>query len=418
MADIVSRTSSSAAASLLGLDEQPVPPRAPAVVRSARSSGSAVVSSADAPAAADDAFRSPYRVAGDELLMLDQRAIPESLDEVTAKRGSDVAYYLRLGVSRGGALMAQIAAYGLALTAQERAGQPVASRAVELRRTRRALADSRPSSRLPAWAMERMEMVETGLGDEAEGAVMAAALRAEADAIATEFQAHNSAIIAHLLELLPTPQGRPLGVLLHGDSGALAGGLVGTGLSAVQRLAQGGAGVNVFVTETRPFMEGARLASWQLRQAGVEHKIIADSAAAWLFEREPIDVVLIAAEWIAMDGDAAGVIGSRAIAQQAAAASVRADRPRPRVIVCGVSANIDPGTPDGAAIAVELRPARDMAAYLSEVPIRARDALVPATDVVPHALIDTLVTERGAIVAPAEGTIAELAGGPLRDGGA
>ncbi|MFV2061893.1 MAG: hypothetical protein ACC726_00085 [Chloroflexota bacterium] len=409
MANIVSRTSGSAASSLLGLNEEPAPPRASAVVRSGRSGGSAVVSRSDAPAAADDAFRSPYRLVDDELMMLDQRGIPESLDEVAAKRGSDVAYYLRLGVSRGGPLMAQVAAYGLALTAKERSGQPLASREVELRRTRRALAASRSSSRLLAWAMERMEAVEVGLGGDADGADVAAALRAEADAIATEIQVHHSAIASHIAELLPAPDGRPLGVLLHGDTGALAGGLVGTALSAVQRLVQSGRDLSVFVTETRPFMDGARLASWQLRQGDVEHKIIADSAVAWLLAREPVDFVLVGAEWIAMDGDVAGVVGSRAIAQQAAAALPGPDGSRPRVIVCGLSANIDPATPDGAAIPVELRSARDMAAYLSGVPIRARDVLLPATDVMPHATIDTLVTERGVTSAPAAPAMAALA---------
>ena len=94
---------------------------------------------------AEDAFRSAYRLSEDGLVLLDQRAVPERLDEVVARRGSDVAYYLRLGVARGGPLMAQVAAYGLALTADERRqASPDALRA-ELRRTRQALVEARPS---------------------------------------------------------------------------------------------------------------------------------------------------------------------------------------------------------------------------------------------------------------------------------
>ena len=333
MADIVSRTSGTAAASLLGLSEAPSTPRPAPMPRSVRRGGSPVISSPTVSIGTDDAFRSPYRLSGNELVLLDQRALPEAIEEVTAKRGSDVAYYLRIGVTRGGATMSQAAAYGLALTASERADQPFASRDVELQRTRRALAEARPSARLPVWAMARMQRVGAGFGEEAGGAALAQALRAEADAIAMEFQAHHSTIVGHLIELLPAPSDRPLNVLVHGDTGALAGGLVGTGLTALQRLVQEGRELRIFVTETRPFMDGIRLASWQLRQAGIDHKLITDSAVAWLLAREPIDAVLLGAEWIAADGDAAGVVGSRAIVQQAQAAR-GADGSRPMVIVC------------------------------------------------------------------------------------
>lgn len=405
MADIVGRSSSTAAASLLGLGEPRATPRTAVTPRSAKRDGSAVTPGTSGPAGADDAFRSPYRLVGNELLLLDQRAVPESLDEVTARRGSDVAYYLRIGVARGGPTMAQAAAYGLAMTAFERSGQPFASRDVELRRTRRALSQARPSSRLPAWAMERMQRLGDRLGEGVDGPVLAQLLREEADAIAMAFQAQHSAIVAHLTELLPTPEGRPLSVLLHGDTGALSGGLVGTGLTSLQRLVQDGRELRIFVTETRPFMDGIRLASWQLRQAGLEHKIITDSAVAWLLAREPIDAILLGADWIAANGDAAGVIGSRAIVQQAAAAIGR-DGAGPMVVVCAVSATIDLDTADGSAIPVELRPARDMAAYLADVPVRAADSLVPATDVMPGSMIGALVTERGVVRTPSVEAIA------------
>jgi methylthioribose-1-phosphate isomerase len=155
-------------------------------------------------------------------------------------------------------------------------------------------------------------------------------------------------------------------------------------------------------------MDGARLASWELRQAGIDHKVIPDSAVAWLFDRESIDAVLIGAEWIAANGDTGAVIGSRAIALLAAAAGDRPGRARPRVIVCGLSATIDPATPDGDAIPVELRPARDQAAYLTGLSIRVSDALVPAADVIPAGTISALVTERGVLVPPSAPAIASL----------
>lgn len=406
MAGMVNRVSGSAAAGLLGLAD-PAPSR-PSHAASTGSRGAALVTSASTAPAGDDAFRSAYRISGNQLVLLDQRVIPEKLEDVVARRGSDVAYYLRLGACRGGAVMAQVAAYGLALTAGERATQPTAARDSELERTRQALASARPSSRLPIWAMERMGSVRAGLDDADDGDAVAAALRAEADAIAADVQSGHAAIVAALIETLGGPLDRPLGVLVHGDPGALSGGLVGTGITALRGLRDEGRQLHVFVTETRPFMDGARLASWELRHAGIDHKVIPDSAVAWLFDRETIDAVLIGAEWIAANGDSGAVIGSRAIALLAAAVADDPGRPRPRVIVCGLSATIDTATPDGHAIPVELRPARDQAAYLTGLSIRVSDALVPAADVIPAGTIAALVTERGVLVPPSAPAIAEL----------
>jgi methylthioribose-1-phosphate isomerase len=397
MADIVGRTSSAVANELLGLDR---PDTKQAAFARAGVTADPVVSAA-APRA-DDTFRSTYRLAGDELVILDQRGIPESLDEVTARRGSDVAYYLRLGLARGGGLMAQIAAYGLALTAVERADQPPASTRQELRRTGQTLAAARPSARLVAWAVERMDAAiataDADGGGETTGSQLATRLRQEADAIATDLTAWEAAIGARLGDaLLGEGEGEgegPLTLLVHGEHGALGAGQIGAGFAAIAGLKEAGREVRVFLTEGRPFMEGARLASWELRQAGIEHRVVADGAAAWLLEREPVDVVLLRAEWIAANGDTGALVGARALAQLAAAAAAPGGR-GPRVVVTAPSAAIDAATPDGAAIPHELRPARELAAYLAHVPIRATDALVPAADVVPVGLIDSLVTEDG-----------------------
>ena len=154
---------------------------------------------------------------------------------------------------------------------------------------------------------------------------------------------------------------------------------------------EAGREVRVFVTEGRPFMDGARLASWELRQADLDHRIIPDAAVAWLLAREELDAVLISAEWVAANGDVSALLGSQAIAGLIAA--MPADRARPRLLVGALAATRDPRTVDGSAIPVELRPARDLAAYLADVPIRAGDALVPAADIIPAAAVDALITE-------------------------
>ena len=411
VADMVRSIPSSTAANLLGLGD-PASARTTGPAGSTVPRGAALVTSPSSAPGTDDVFRSPYRVSGDELVLLDQRAVPDRVATLVARRGSDVAYYLRLGACRGGAVMAQVAAYGLALTAAERATQPVAALDAELRRTAQALASARPSSRLPAWAMARMETARSKLDAAAEGADVAAALRAEADAIAADIQAAQAAIVAALHGMLAglatDPSDRPLGVLVHGDPGALSGGLLGTGITALRAVRDEGRDLRVFVSETRPFMDGVRLASWELRQADIDHKVIPDSAVAWLFDRERIDTVLVDADWIAANGDTGAVIGSRAVALQAAATADSPGRPRPKVVVAGLSHAIDPTTPDGHAIPVEMRPARDQAAYLTGLSIRVADALVPASDVMPAETIAALVTERGVLAPPSAAGIASL----------
>jgi methylthioribose-1-phosphate isomerase len=394
MADIVGRTSSALAGELLGLDAPRSEPGSAGFARAGVAGAGvarAVVSSA-APAA-EHAFRSAYRLTDQGVVILDQRRLPESLEEVVARRGSDVAYYLRLGVARGGPLMAQLAAYGLALTAAERADRPAPDRQLELRRTERALVEARPSSRLLAWAVERLRAVAAGAGETATGAAEAAALRAAADAIAAEITTWEAGMATSLAEALPEPGSRPLAVLLHGAHGPLVAGQLGAGLAALRQLRDAGRSVRVFVTEGRPFMDGARLAAWELRQAGIDHRIVPDAAAAWLFDREPIDALLVRAEWVAANGDTGALIGARALARLASTV----EGERPRIVAIGPTAAQDPSTSDASAIPPEMRPATELSAYLAEVPVRPADALVPAADVIPAGLVDLRVTEAGVV---------------------
>jgi methylthioribose-1-phosphate isomerase len=401
LADVVGRGTTAAAAGLLGIDLRE-PTSAPP--RPGTTAVRPVARSAARPAT-DDTYRSPYRVSEDTVVLLDQRALPGALEELTCRRGTDVAYYLRIGACRGGPLMAQVAAYGLALSAWERRAQPVATRRADLRRSRDSLTAARPASRALAWATRRMAAIEEGLGPDADGEVLATASRAEADAIALRMQSDLDAVADHLATLLDEQRAavaerdpeRPLGVLVHGDPGALWGGLVGPGVAALSRLAESGRAARVVVTEGRPFMEGARLTAWELRQAGIAHQLVADAAVAWVLDRQSIDVVIIAAEGVAANGDVAAVVGSRGVAELAAAAGARSGAGGPQVIVIATGSMIDVDLPDGRAMPEERRPTREMSSYLGAQPLKGTDPLNPALDVVAADRIDTLVTERGPI---------------------
>ena len=347
-----------------------------------------------APTAATIApYRSPYRVDGDVLYLVDQRRLPETLEEQTCRRGSDVAFYLRSSAARGGPLMAQLAAYGLAMSARESVTRSVPQRTSELRRVTRAMAVSRPGSRMLAWALDHLTAIVEALGEDATGDQVADALRAAADALAMEAQVDHARIAQEVAAVLPRPEGRPLGVLLHGDPGAMTSGVVGTAINGLMLRAGEGQKLHVWVTETRPYLEGARLATWELDNAGIEHTLLPDSAVGSLLANEAIDAVLLGAEWIAANGDTANVIGSRGVAELAATA---AHTPVP-VFVCTPITTYDPGTPDGAAIPGDSRPARELGLYQTGVRMERLRGYNPGADVIPAARIGAFVTEMGVL---------------------
>jgi methylthioribose-1-phosphate isomerase len=392
VASAVSQMPTNAAAGLMGLGLGDPRQNAASLTANPRTAAAAPATNQDA------AYRSPYRIEGGVLHLLDQRRLPEQVEEQTCRRGSDVAFYLRVSAARGGPLMAQLGAYGVAMTARETAARPAGQRTSEQARVTRAIASARPASRMLTWSLGRMRLVAAALGPDASGEQVAAALWAEADRIASDSQVDHARIAQNVATLLPRPQERPLQVLIHGDPGALTSGIVGTAITGLMlRAAEGGA-LHAWVTETRPYLEGARLATWELANAGIEHTLLPDSAVAALLGSEPIDAVLLGAEWIAGNGDTANVVGSRAVAELAASAAVG---PVP-VYVCAPITTYDPSLPDGAAIPRDVRPARELGTYLTGVRTERLRAFNPGADVIPARRITALVTEMG-VLTPTDG---------------
>ncbi len=358
------------------------------------------------PAALDDTpsdqgarHRNPYRLMGDQLYLLDQRGLPDRLDEQVCRRGSDVAFYMRVMAVRGGPLMGQLAAYGLALTAREFTARTWHARRAEWKRVCRALVAARPASRMLRFAVERMTAIHDTFGPDADPVMVADELRRQADALAMESQLDHATIARTLAALLPRPDGRPLQLLVHGAPGTSTGGYIGTGLNAIALVAQESVPIKVWITETRPYLEGARLATWELAPTGVEMTVLPDSAVGYLLDHETIDAVILGAEWIAANGDTSAIIGSRMIAELAAMAR-RGPVP---AFVATPATTIDPAMADGDAIPSELRPGRDIMTHLSGWKVERPNGYLPTADVIPAARITTLVTEQGAIAPePAE----------------
>ena len=190
---------------------------------------------------------------------------------------------MRTMIVRGAPALGQVAAIGLALSAERvRESRPYARRAT-LRGGANALVQSRPTAVNVRWAIDRMMARYEQIGDLSDdGGVIADAMRAEADRIVLEATTDHGRMAGFGLAELPQPEDRPVRILTHCNTGPLACGQFGTALGIVQAAHHAGRPVHVWVDETRPFLQGARLTAWELAQAGVPHTLIADMAAGHL----------------------------------------------------------------------------------------------------------------------------------------
>jgi methylthioribose-1-phosphate isomerase/methylthioribulose-1-phosphate dehydratase len=194
---------------------------------------------------------------------------------------------------------------------------------------------------------------------------------------------------------------RPLRVLTHCNTGRLATGAWGTALGAIRHLAERDVLGLVVATETRPLLQGARLTAWELREAGIPHRVCVDSAAAALMARGDVDCVVVGADRIAANGDVANKIGTYALAVAAA----RHDVP---FVVVAPESTVDASVPDGSGIVIEDRPAAEVTAVngIATTP-EGTEAVNPAFDITPVELISAVVTERRVLPSPEHRTAAE-----------
>jgi methylthioribose-1-phosphate isomerase len=379
-----------------GLAGEPIatPKRAPGATGAA-----AIEAAAPAAGAAPAGFRTPFRFGDDPeiLLVVDQRRLPDELVEFPVRSAADAVVAIRDMIVRGAPAIGQVAALGLALSAHMARFQRPYARRGNLRGAARALAAARPTAINLRWAVDRMLARYDAIGGvEADGPTIAAELRAEADTIVWEATTDHGRIADFGLAELPQPDGRPLELMTHCNTGPLACGQFGTALGIVQAAHHAERPVHVWVDETRPYLQGARLTAWELQQAGVPHTLIADVAAASVLRRGPVDAVLVGADRIAANGDTANKVGTYPLAVLARRHGV------PFYVVAPLS-SVDLETPDGDAIPIEERPA----AEVLEVQGRrmappGTEVHNPAFDVTPAELISGIVTEEGVLRAPFE----------------
>ncbi len=345
--------------------------------------------------AAQESFRAVEWRDG-ALQLLDQRLLPQREEYLTLKTAPDVAQAIHDMAVRGAPAIGIAAAYGVVLAARaawQRAGNGWRE-AIEADLAH--LAAARPTAVNLRWAIKRMRGRFNAIQGEPE-----AALLAEARAIHDEDRAANFKMARLGAGWLPPDAA----VLTHCNAGALATGGYGTALGVIRAAHARGALKAVYVNETRPWLQGARLTAWELLRDGIPVTLLADAAAAHLMATRGIDCVIVGADRIAANGDTANKIGTYMLALSARAHGVK-------FMVVAPGSTFDLSLDSGRDIPVEARDAAEVLRHGGR-PVAAAGATAwnPVFDVTPAGLIDVIVTEKGLIERPDAARVAAVIGG-------
>jgi methylthioribose-1-phosphate isomerase len=304
------------------------------------------------------------------LRLLDQTRLPTEIVYRDCRTVADVWEAIRSLRVRGAPAIGVAAAYGVVLGMREDSALAASKH----------LRTSRPTAVNLFWALDRMDRVAAGGAD-------AARLLAEARAIHDEDARTCRAIGAAGAGLVADGSG----VLTHCNAGGLATAEYGTALAVLFAAHETGRRFCVFVDETRPLLQGARLTAWELAQAGIDATLICDNMAAQVMKEGRIGLVVVGADRIAANGDTANKIGTYGVAVLARHHSIP-------FYVAAPTSTFDLTLPNGAGIPIEQRDGREVTHGFGRQ--TAPDAIAvynPAFDVTPAELIAGIITERGVI---------------------
>ena len=320
--------------------------------------------------------------------LIDQTRLPEEYSRVEISRSSDMAQAIKTMIVRGAPAIGVAAAYGMYLGAKEVETQNVSELLDHLQQVADSLKQTRPTAVNLFWAISRMLRTaheEIGTVDEIRQTLLETAQQIQAEDLAT-----CQAIGDHGLSVLPATPNK-LRLLTHCNAGSLATAGYGTALGVVrsawreQRLAR------VYADETRPRLQGARLTAWECVQENIPVTVITDSMAAHCMQQNMVDVVVVGADRIAANGDAANKIGTYALAIAAKAHNIP-------FYVAAPFSTVDFDLAEGSLIPIEERDTKEIA-QINDTAICPPevDFYNPAFDVTPANLISAIITEKGAI---------------------
>ncbi|MEW2548315.1 S-methyl-5-thioribose-1-phosphate isomerase [Streptomyces sp. NPDC047002] len=361
---------------------------------------------ADAPSSQVPALRWDEPPEGPVLVLLDQTRLPAEEVELVCTDVPALVGAIRTLAVRGAPLLGIAGAYGVALAA---------ARGFDVEDAAQALAHARPTAVNLAYGVRRaLAVYRSALAGGGDLGAAAGAALAEAELLhrqdAQSSARMASAGLALLDELLPGGNHR---ILTHCNTGALVSGGEGTAFAVALAAHRAGRLQRLWVDETRPLLQGARLTAYEAARSGMAYTLLTDNAAGSLFAAGEVDAVLIGADRIAADGSVANKVGSYPLAVLARYHHV------PFVVVAPTT-TIDPDTAEGASIEVEQRAGQEVTEFAvppaagsepgAGVPVAplGTQAYNPAFDVTPPELVTALVTEDGALSPVTGSGIADL----------
>lgn len=330
------------------------------------------------------------RAPAPQVVMIDQRALPSELAWIRTADWRQVVDAVKELAVRGAPAIGVAGAAAVMLAAFELAGEgpTPALFAARLRKAAREVAEARPTAVNLSWGVSRaLKTASEALRTGQEPQQAAEALYTLTEALIAEDEAANRAIGAHgaaLLRELSQEKGRPLNLLTHCNAGSLATAYFGTALGVVYAAAEEGLVDRVYADETRPVGQGARLTAWELSRAGVPTTLICDNMAASFMASGAVDAVVVGADRIAANGDAANKIGTLGVAVLARHYGIPFYVAAPR-------STVDLATACGAEIPIEERDRTEVCVR----PPEGVEVRNPAFDVTPSDLITAIVTEDG-----------------------
>ncbi|MEY9869676.1 methylthioribose-1-phosphate isomerase [Peribacillus sp. B2I2] len=330
----------------------------------------------------------------DQLILLDQTRLPEEtvfLSLSTIKEVWEAIRYLKV---RGAPAIGMAAAYGLYLGVQKSQEKSVNAFITELEKKSEYLATARPTAVNLFWALNRLkgracQGQKKGLNVD----FIKRNLLEEALKIQEEDERVCRQIGEHALSLFKDG----MGILTHCNAGSLATALYGTATAPFYIAKEQGWNLKIFVNETRPVLQGARLTTWELQKAGIDVTLICDSMAAVVMANQSVQAVIVGTDRVAANGDVANKIGTYTVALLAKAHGI------PFYVAAPLS-SVDLSTPTGKNIQIEERSEAEITVGLGKrIAPQGIKVYNPAFDITPYSLVTAFVTEKGIVCPDAEG---------------
>lgn len=324
---------------------------------------------------------------GRKFRLLDQTKLPHSIEYIETNDYRVIIDAIKRLAVRGAPAIGIAAAFGLAFASQSIPARDPTEYLTALSRIAEEIKTARPTAVNLQWAIDRMMQRATAISRVAD---IPGALLVEAEEIRDEDIAMCKQIGIHGASLLPDHGG----VITHCNTGALATGDFGTAQSVILTAIEQGKKLQVFVDETRPLLQGARLTMFELQLRKVHATLITDSTAAFVMKQGKAHAVVTGADRIAANGDTANKIGTYGLAVLARYHGIP-------FYVAAPTSTIDLACPTGDTIPIEERDPREVT-HPFGIPVAPDNIQVysPAFDVTPHELITAIITERGIVTDP------------------